>query len=121
MPLVMQVEAFSRLVEVESSTLFDMPVEYYHLTSGRRKRRVDAHECSELLNRALKLSQAANSMLEVVIERPTPVPAVDGWQSAALSGVPLGAHPIGLVNIQTPASDFWGKQIHQTWACMPKT
>jgi hypothetical protein len=87
MSVVMQVEAFSRLVEVESSDLYDMPVEYYHLASGRRKRRVDARKTSELLNRVLKLSQDESYMLEVVIERPTPVPAVDGWQSAALSGV----------------------------------
>jgi hypothetical protein len=29
-------------------------------------------------------------------------------------------HTVGPVNIQTLASDFWGKQIHQTWARIPK-
>jgi hypothetical protein len=64
-----------------------MPVEFYHLTSGRRKRRVDAHETSALLEQVLKFSLPENATLEVVIERPTPVPSVDGWQSAALSGM----------------------------------
>jgi hypothetical protein len=32
----------------------------------------------------------------------------------------LNRATVGPVNIQTSASDFWGKQIHQTWARIPK-
>jgi hypothetical protein len=41
--------------------------------------------------------------------------STDKW-----TNVRLLSGTVGPVNIRTPASDVWGKQIRQTWACIPK-
>ena len=80
----MQVELFEQSVTVTSTQLIDMPVSLYYLSGGRRKRRVDAAAVARVV-RSFFDRQDTNRTLHVVLERPTPIPAIDGWQSAALS------------------------------------
>jgi hypothetical protein len=81
-----QARLFASAITIEASALHDVPVTHLHLASGRRKRRVDVYALNEALDRALAPADACEGPLEVMLERPTPIPALDGWQSAALSG-----------------------------------
>jgi hypothetical protein len=112
----LQATLFARHVSVDRTAVFDMPVAHYWLASGRRKRRVDARALAAALDAALAhagapagavgagdcaLADCTSSAqadspgwtecgtrlpLDIVLERPTPIPDIDGWQSAALSG-----------------------------------
>ena len=82
----MQAAHFASTVTVDRSTLYDMPVTHYTLASGRRKRRVDVARLCSILQAATRVAAGAGAALEVVLERPTPIPDLDGWQSAATSG-----------------------------------
>ena len=88
----MQAAQLSNAVEVKTVSYFDMPVTHYWMSSGRRKRRVDAQELSMLLDTVIDQAHKLRVQLHVVVERPTPIPDIDGWQSAALSGTPLCLH-----------------------------
>lgn len=83
---------FSECVHEVQAELIDMPIEHYHLSSGRRKRRVDARAIAGIVKRFVA-SQQGSQDIHVVIERPMPIPDVDGWQSAALSGTPFQSLP----------------------------
>ena len=82
-----QVAAFKGSVRVSDCSCTDMPISYFWLNSGRRKRRVDVYELSTIIAKAVAEARAADASFDVVIEKPTPLPGTDGWQSAALSGV----------------------------------
>lgn len=68
-----------------------MPTYKYRLASGKLKRRVCGLELHRILTEELLASESVRKArsagkLSWVIERPTPIPDVDGWQSAAVSG-----------------------------------
>jgi hypothetical protein len=68
----------------------DMPLYHYKLASGRQKRRVCATTLNTIIKDFLTIKEVQDARnvgrLLVVIERPSPMPNIDGWQSAALSG-----------------------------------
>ena len=70
--------------------VFDAPTEMYSLMSGKRKRRISAKGAVSLLRGILQspsVSQARErNLLTVILERPSPIPDLDGWQSTAVSG-----------------------------------
>lgn len=73
------------------ATVWDMPVYQYRLASGKLKRRacgLEFHRIlrEELLGQASVQTARAKGNLKLVVERPSPIPDMDGWQSAALSG-----------------------------------
>lgn len=71
--------------------LWDMPVYKYRLASGKLKRRVCGLEFNRITDEILGFDHVrearARGQMSLVIERPSPIPDVDGWQSAALSGM----------------------------------
>jgi hypothetical protein len=91
-----QESLFHASVELEDANFFDMPVTSYSLVSGRRKRRVDAAVLNDIVDQVLRQVDTVTGRLQVVLERPTPIPDVDGWQSAAVSGV-----------LSARAAQFW--------------
>lgn len=69
-----------------------MPTYQYRLASGKLKRRICGLEFHRMLTEEILRSGAvkharSRGRLRLVIERPTPIPDIDGWQSAALSGM----------------------------------
>ena len=86
--LLVKVTLWTNHTDDMSASLRDMPIAYHWLASGRRKRRVDAVSLSAIIDDAIAAAHDACTELDVILERPTPIPDVDGWQSAALSGAP---------------------------------
>jgi hypothetical protein len=70
---------------------WDMPLAEYVLASGRRKRRVCGTQLHAIFTELSESPDVARALRErrfhVVVERPSPQPAQDGWQSAAVAGV----------------------------------
>eukprot|EP00892_Ulva_mutabilis_P009032 jgi/Ulvmu1/6500/UM003_0133.1 len=78
-----------------NAQVWDMPTYKYRLASGKLKRRVCGFEFHRVLTNHILRSDAvrharSRGRLRLVIERPTPIPDIDGWQSAALSAYTFG-------------------------------
>lgn len=72
---------------------WDMPTYQYRLASGRVRRRVCGIELHNIMEREILADEAVQELrnagrFAVVVERPSPMPDVDGWQSAAVTGEP---------------------------------
>lgn len=96
--------------------VWDMPIYKYRLASGKLKRRVCGLEFHRILTEEILAftpvrGARARGKLRLVIERPSPIPDLDGWQSAALSGthafrtaVPVpSSTPFPIVNVWKPS------------------
>lgn len=69
---------------------WDMPLTEYLLSSGKRKRRACGVELNAIMHEVLASPAAAQALRDgrfhVVVERPSPMPATDGWQSSSVAG-----------------------------------
>lgn len=70
---------------------WDMPTYQYSLASGKLRRRACGIEFHSILEREILADETVQESRKagrfaVVVERPSPMPDVDGWQSAAATG-----------------------------------
>lgn len=70
---------------------WDMPTYQYRLASGKVRRRACGIEFNTIMEREILADDIVQESRKagrfaIVVERPSPMPDVDGWQSAAVTG-----------------------------------
>ena len=95
---------------------WDMPTYQYRLASGRMRRRACGIELNSIMEREILADDVVQESRRAgrfafVVERPSPMPDVDGWQSAAVTGkTPL--------SVRLPAFGMaWGCRLGHSWFC----
>lgn len=91
--LVMQADWCKNGMLNTQTRFWDMPTYKYSLASGKVRRRPCGHEFNRIIDQILADEQVQEARkagrFSVVVERPSPMPDIDGWQSAAACGEPL--------------------------------
>jgi hypothetical protein len=80
----------STMLDVKTEC-WDMPTYQHRLASGKIRRRTCGLEFNRILAKEIltdEIVQEARSAgrFSIVIERPSPIPDMDGWNSAAVTG-----------------------------------